>query len=125
MTKFKAFTAGKGDGGWFRSVVEMEPDDLLPGEVLLRLEASSINYKDGLASIENGRVARISPLIPGVDAAGTVIESSVPDVAPGDRVLVLGHDFGVLLITGDSPGWRACRPAGWYRSPTVSQPGRR
>lgn len=93
---FPALVVESTDTGWVRQVRELEVDDLPAGDVLIEVQRSSVNYKDGLASIEEGRVARISPLVPGVDLAGTVVESSSPGgPSPGDRVIVHGHDLGV------------------------------
>ncbi len=108
---FQAFTVGKGDDGWKRSIVEMSTDDLMAGEVLVRVEYSGINYKDGLASSESGRIARINPLIPGVDLAGTVVSSDSPTVAVGDSVIVHGYDLGVAHHGGFAGYARV--PAGW------------
>ncbi len=95
MTSFPAFTVGPTDTGWTRSVGEMTIDDLMPGDVVVKVEASGINYKDGLATSESGKIARINPLVPGVDAAGVVTESSSAHVAVGDRVIVHGYNLGV------------------------------
>ena len=92
---FRAFTAGTNtpDGSYGHQVVEMSTDDLPADGVLIEVEYSSVNYKDGLACSENGRVATIDPLVPGVDVAGTVVES-VDGFSAGDRVLAHGFDIG-------------------------------
>ena len=70
--------------------------DLLgDGDVLVKVEWSCINYKDGLASSEKGRVARIDPLIPGVDLAGTIVEPGNSGLAVGTPVIAHGYDVGV------------------------------
>jgi acrylyl-CoA reductase (NADPH) len=61
---FRAFVVEKTEQGWVRGVRDLTVDDLPEGDVLIEVERSGINYKDGLASIEKGRVARISPLVP-------------------------------------------------------------
>ena len=61
---FSAFTAEKTDEGFRRGVTELTLDDLPDGDVVVDVEWSSVNYKDHLASIEKGRVARISPIVP-------------------------------------------------------------
>jgi acrylyl-CoA reductase (NADPH) len=111
MTTFPAFAVERSDDGWKRSVVEMSTDELPPGEVLIRVEYSGINYKDGLASTENGRVARISPLVPGIDLAGVVVESTSPRVSVGDSVIVHGNDVGVARHGGYAGMARV--PADW------------
>jgi acrylyl-CoA reductase (NADPH) len=74
--------------------------DLPPGEVEVAVEWSSVNYKDGLATIADGKVARINPIIPGIDLAGTVVESSDPAFAAGSGVLAHGYDLGVARHGG-------------------------
>ena len=76
---FRAFVAEKverdGAPAVDRGVREFAEADLPPGEVEIRVEWSSVNYKDGLATRADGKVARISPLIPGIDLAGEVVSS--------------------------------------------------
>ena len=112
MDHARAFTVGKGaDGTWQRQIVEMGVDSLGDGDVLIAVECSGINFKDGLASTESGKVARIDPLIPGVDLAGTVVSSSDPAFAVGDAVIAHGYDVGVAHHGGFSTLARI--PAGW------------
>ncbi len=111
MTTFPAFTVGKIDEHWTRQVTELSTEQLGPGEVTIRVEYSGINYKDGLAGTEAGRVARISPLVPGIDLAGVVVESSSADVAVGAHVLVHGYDLGVAHHGGYAGMARV--PAAW------------
>ena len=68
--------------------------DLPPGDVLIRVAYSSLNYKDALASQAHPGVVRSLPHVPGVDCAGAVVESTSPDYRPGDEVLVTGYDLG-------------------------------
>jgi acrylyl-CoA reductase (NADPH) len=83
----------------------------LDGDVTIDVDWSAINYKDGLAVQPKGRVARRSPLIPGVDLAGTVSATSAPDVQVGDSVVVHGYDLGVAHHGGFAE--RARVPAAW------------
>jgi acrylyl-CoA reductase (NADPH) len=92
---FTAFTAEKTDDGFRRGVTELTLDDLPAGDVVVDVEWSSVNYKDHLASTEQGRVARVSPLVPGIDLAGTVRSSEADGIAVGDPVVVHGYDLGV------------------------------
>lgn len=85
---FRAFTAASADGGFTRGVGTLSVDDLPDDGVLVAVERSSVNYKDALASTPDGRVARISPLVPGIDLAGTVVET-------GEPVIAHGYDLGV------------------------------
>ncbi len=108
---FRAFVAEKTDDGVTRGVRDFAEADLSPGEVEIRVAWSSVNYKDGLATIPTGKVARISPLIPGIDLAGTVVASEDPDLAPGSEVLAHGYDLGVARHGGYAEYERV--PAGW------------
>ncbi|HET6548090.1 MAG TPA: acryloyl-CoA reductase [Solirubrobacter sp.] len=84
----RAFVAEKGDDGVTRGVRDLEAGDLGEGDVLVKVEWSSVNYKDALATIAKGQVARISPLVPGIDLAGVVEDG-------GERVLAHGYELGV------------------------------
>ena len=75
-------------------IVEMSDADLTEGDVLVSVEATTVNYKDGLAITGKAPVVRRWPLIPGVDLAGTVAESSHPDWRKGDKVILNGWGVG-------------------------------
>ena len=75
-------------------ITERRLDELPDGEVLIRVEYSSLNYKDALAAKGHRGVNRVFPHIPGVDAAGTVVQSGVYEFVEGDPVLVTGFDMG-------------------------------
>ncbi|HET9519981.1 MAG TPA: acryloyl-CoA reductase [Candidatus Limnocylindrales bacterium] len=98
--RFRAFVAEQRDGIVVRGVREFAAADLPDGEAEVRIDWSSVNYKDGLATIADGRVARISPIIPGIDLAGEVIASSSAAFSPGDPVLAHGYDLGVARHGG-------------------------
>ena len=98
----RAFTVGKTESGWARNIVDMPIDQLGDGDVLIQVEFSGINFKDGLASTEAGRIARIDPLIGGVDLAGKIVESSNPNFKVGDNVIAHGYDIGVAHHGGFS-----------------------
>ncbi len=98
----RAFTVGKTESGWARKIVEMPLDKLGDGDVLIQVEFSGINFKDGLASTEAGRIARIDPLIGGVDLAGKVVESSNSNIKIGASVIAHGYDIGVAHHGGFS-----------------------
>ena len=88
---FRALVAEKQDDDVARGLQELRADDLPDGDVVVRVDWSSVNYKDALAVSPKGRVAQISPLVPGVDLAGTVVEGD----GEGSEVIVHGHDLGV------------------------------
>jgi len=109
--RFRAFVAEKLDDRVERGVRDLTADDLPPGEVDVRVDWSSVNYKDALATIPNGKVARISPLIPGIDLAGTVVASRVASIAVGSEVIAHGYELGVTLHGGFAEYARV--PADW------------
>jgi acrylyl-CoA reductase (NADPH) len=110
---FRAFVAERsGDGTRVhRAVREFPAGDLPTGDVVVRVEWSSVNYKDGLATTANGKVARISPLIPGIDLAGEVVASADGSIRAGDRVIAHGYELGVSRHGGYTEYERV--PAGW------------
>jgi putative YhdH/YhfP family quinone oxidoreductase len=91
---FRAFVAAKSDSGFERQVTELSASDLPDDGVLVDVEWSSVNYKDALASTPEGRVARISPLVPGIDLAGRLAEDAGA-LPKGTPVLAHGYDIGV------------------------------
>jgi putative YhdH/YhfP family quinone oxidoreductase len=108
---FRAFVAEKRDDRVERGVRPFDADDLPPGEVAVRVEWSGVNYKDALATIPDGKVARISPLIPGIDLAGEVVASEDRSVPVGSKVLAHGYELGVSHHGGFAEYARV--PAGW------------
>jgi acrylyl-CoA reductase (NADPH) len=76
------------------AVTELTPAELMPGDVDVRVEFSTINYKDGLAITGKLPVVRRFPMIPGTDFAGTVIASRSADYKPGDKVILNGWGIG-------------------------------
>lgn len=108
---FRAFVAEKTADGVERGVRPFAAADLPAGEVEVRIDWSSVNYKDALATIPNGKVARISPLIPGIDLAGEVIASDEPSIAVGSSIIAHGYELGVSRHGGYAEYARI--PAGW------------
>lgn len=94
-----------------QQIVEREKDDLPAGDVLIRVSYSCLNYKDALSAIGNKGVTREYPHTPGIDAAGIVESSSVPEFAAGDEVIVTGYDLGMNTSGGLAQYIRV--PAGW------------
>lgn len=94
MSTFKALLASKADGGPNFAFTSLGLDDLMEGDVLVRVTHSTINYKDGLALTSKAPIIRRWPLIPGIDFAGEVIESSHAGLVPGDRVVLNGWGVG-------------------------------
>jgi acrylyl-CoA reductase (NADPH) len=73
---------------------QVNVSEMRDGDVLVAVEFSSLNYKDGLAVTGTGRIVRQFPTIVGIDLAGTVIESATSEFTPGDRVLGTGQELG-------------------------------
>jgi acrylyl-CoA reductase (NADPH) len=109
---FRAYVVDKPEGGAFgRGLRTVTRADLPSGEVTVRVEWSGVNFKDGLAAREDGRVARRYPLIPGIDLAGTVVALEDDEFPVGSRVLAHGYDIGTARHGGY--GELARVPSGW------------
>ena len=99
---FRAFVVNKTEEGFSAGLKELTQADLPPGEVLIKVAYSSVNYKDGLASIPEGNIVRSYPFVPGVDLSGVVAESSNPRFKPGDEVIATSYEIGVSHYGGFS-----------------------
>ena len=99
---FNALLVNKTDEEFTAEIKEIQESDLPDGDVLIDIEYSTINYKDGLAVTNSSPIVRSWPMIPGIDLAGTVAESSNPDVSVGDKVLVNGWGIGEETFGGFS-----------------------
>src|SRR5713226_3288704 len=108
---FRAFVVNKTDEGFTAGFKELTLADLPPGEVLVKVAYSDVNYKDGLASIPDGKIVRSYPFVPGVDLSGVVVESSDSRFKRGDEVLATSYELGVSHYGGFSE--YACVKADW------------
>lgn len=90
MTSFRAFRIHEIDRSIVARFDEISLDDLGPGEVVVRVSHSDINFKDALAATGKGRILRRYPLVGGIDLAGEVVSSTDSRFAPGQQVLVTG-----------------------------------
>ncbi len=86
----KALRIDKTDTGTKAGIVDFDERELMPGNVVVRVSHSTVNYKDGLAITGKNPVVRVSPMIGGIDFAGTVETSEDPAYAPGDLVVCNG-----------------------------------
>ena len=111
MAAFKALRIFNEDGKVSSRLVEMQLDELDPGEVVIRAEYSSINYKDALAATGAGKIIRRFPCVGGIDVAGVVESSADPAFKPGDHVICTSYDFGVAHDGGYAGYARV--PAAW------------
>ena len=125
---FRALMLEKQDGGPLAHIVDLDDaalsspearaNDVTAGDVLIRVDWSTINYKDGLAITGRGPVVRKWPMVAGIDGAGVVLESSHPGWKTGDTVVLNGWGVGEAhwgclaqraRLSGD---WLVALPAG-------------
>jgi len=93
---FQALLLEKDDGG-FRAALKSVDESALPeGDVLVRVEHSTINYKDALAITDKSPIVRTWPMVAGIDGAGTVLASTSARWKPGDRVVHNGWGVGEI-----------------------------
>jgi acrylyl-CoA reductase (NADPH) len=118
MATFKAIVIDKADTGQTVRLTDFDEKDLMDGDVTVRVEWSTVNYKDGLAITGKAPVVRRFPMIAGVDFAGTVESSTHPKWKPGDQVVLNGWGLGEThlgayaekaRVKGD---WLVRRPVG-------------
>jgi acrylyl-CoA reductase (NADPH) len=91
---FKAIRIDKADKGTTATLTQFDEADLMEGDVTVGVEWSTLNYKDGLALTGKAPVVRRFPMIPGIDLAGTVEQSSHPQWKAGDKVICNGWGMG-------------------------------
>jgi acrylyl-CoA reductase (NADPH) len=114
---FKALLAEKTGEKISTKVVEMNEQELMPGDVSIAVDYSTVNYKDALAISGRAEIIRQFPLIPGIDFAGTVEASSYPGITVGDRVVANSwglsqtHDGGYAQKARVSGEWLVKIPA--------------
>ena len=94
MATFKAIVITRTDGGTAAAVTDFDEAELMDGDVTLRPQWSTVNYKDGLAVTGRAPVVRRFPMIAGIDAAAIVETSSHPGFRPGDEVILNGWGCG-------------------------------
>jgi acrylyl-CoA reductase (NADPH) len=97
---FKAIVIEKTESGQNVALTDFDEKDLMDGDVTVRVEYSTVNYKDGLAVTGKAPVVRRWPMIAGIDLAGTVESSSNPDWKPGDKVVLNGWGLGETHLGG-------------------------
>ncbi len=98
---FVAFEVSEDSDKTIRRAIRLKTiDELPPGDVLVRVKYSSLNYKDALSAAGNRGVTKRYPHTPGIDAAGTVIESVDPRWRSGDEVICTGYDLGMNTSGG-------------------------
>ena len=108
---FKAFRISETGGAISGAIVEIALDELSAGEVVIAAAWSSVNFKDALAATGAAKILKRTPIIGGIDVAGTVASSTDPRFREGDEVVVTGYDLGVASDGGYSAFVRV--PADW------------
>jgi len=118
MNRFRAYRIHSEGGKVVARFEELTLEDLAPGEVVIRVSHSGINYKDALAATGAGKILRRYPLVGGIDLAGVVESSSDPRFRSGDAVLVTGcglsetHDGGYAQVARVRGDWVIPMPQG-------------
>jgi len=100
MSSYQALVVYDQDGEFVREIEEKNISDLPEGDVLIRVQYSSLNYKDALSATGNKGVTRNYPHTPGIDAVGEIVESNDAVWQVGDSVLVTGYDLGMNTSGG-------------------------
>jgi acrylyl-CoA reductase (NADPH) len=108
---FSAFVVDKENDDFQAETRMLSINDLPAGEVIVKVQYSSVNYKDGLASIPNGKIVRSYPFVPGIDLAGVVVSSSDARFNEGDEIIATSYEIGVSHFGGFSEYARI--PADW------------
>ncbi|WP_286163841.1 acryloyl-CoA reductase [Bacillus sp. AFS088145] len=102
MEQFKALMVDKNENDFSVQVKNITLNELPQGNVLIKVSYSAINYKDGLASIPNGKIVTTYPFIPGIDLAGVVVASQDPRFREGDEIIATSYEIGVSHYGGYS-----------------------
>jgi len=100
--KFKAIVIDNQNNQFSRNVVELDTSKLKDGNVLVKIDYSSLNYKDALILKDGGRIVKDYPFVPGIDFAGVVEESQDNNFKKGDRVILTGFRVGEIYYGGFS-----------------------
>ena len=100
MSTFRALRIDKGDDGQTVAVAQFPRDELMEGDVVVRVSHSTVNYKDGLAITGASPVVRRFPMIPGIDFVGEVESSQSPEFKAGDKVILNGWGVGETHLGG-------------------------
>ena len=100
--KFKALVIDNQNENFTRSVQELNTSTLRDGNVLVKVDYSSLNYKDAMILKDGGRIVRNFPFVPGIDFSGSVVESEDTNFKAGDRVILTGFRVGEAFFGGFS-----------------------
>ena len=123
---FRALEASETEGKFSLKIVEKNIADLPEGDLLIKVDFSSLNYKDAMSASGMPGVTRNYPHTPGIDAAGKIAESRVSDFKEGDEVIVTGYDLGMNTSGGFGeyikvpPNWAVHLPKGLTAKQSMS-----
>ena len=97
---YKAYVVEELDGVYSGSIKELQMRDIEPGNVIIKVHYSSLNYKDALAASGVKGVASSYPFVPGIDVAGEILESTSNDFKAGEKVIATGYKLGMSVFGG-------------------------
>ena len=97
---YKAYLVEELDGVYSGSIKELQMRDIEPGNVIIKVHYSSLNYKDALAASGVKGVVSSYPFVPGIDVAGEILESTSDNFNPGDKVIATGYKLGMSVFGG-------------------------
>ena len=100
--KFKAIVLNQSNDQFSREIKNLEKSFFKTGDVMVKVDYSSLNYKDALILKNGGKLVKEYPHVPGIDFSGQVIESNSPDFKPGDDVVLTGCKVGEIYPGGYS-----------------------
>ena len=100
--KFKAIVIDNQNEKFSRDIKELNSDDLKDGNVLVKVDFSSLNYKDAMILKDGGKIVRKFPFVPGIDFAGTVVDSKDQKFKKDDKVILTGFRVGESYFGGFS-----------------------
>jgi len=102
INKFKALVIDNQNENFTRAVQELDVSALKDGNILVKVDYSSLNYKDAMILKDGGRIVRAFPFVPGIDFSGSVVESEDTNFKVGDRVILTGFRVGEAFFGGFS-----------------------
>ncbi|HWB46077.1 MAG TPA: MDR family oxidoreductase [Hyphomicrobiaceae bacterium] len=126
MDRFQALVASKDDAGQKMEWRALALEDLMEGDVVVRVSHSTVNYKDGLALTGKAPVIRRWPMIPGIDFVGTVVASSHAGIGAGDEAILNGwgcgetHYGGYAQMARVKGDWLVPKPASFAPAETMA-----
>lgn len=98
--KYKAYLVKEIDSSYSGSIKELEMSNIEPGNVIIKVHYSSLNYKDALAATGVKGVVSSYPFVPGIDVAGEILQSSSQNFEIGDKVIATGYKLGMSVFGG-------------------------